>query len=162
MKLEKGRDTSLGRDCRIYCYIQKQGCMVVMSIPIPGRSGWLTFISRKGNYLNLYNNFTLFTVLCLITYHNWLSLTSVFFCLQLGMIFKVVTWAILESYSVFAGCLTCIQEVYMLFNFSCFFSCQCLFITGKSQPRIKKSRGKLFFLPYKGNQIASANKECLN
>lgn len=48
--------------------------MVVMSIPIAGR---LAFISREGNYLNLYNNFTLFTVTVpvLIIHHYTLCIT---------------------------------------------------------------------------------------
>lgn len=125
--------------------------MVVMSIPIPGRRGWLAFISREGNYLNLYNNFTLFTVLCLITYHNCLSLTSVFFCLQLEMIFKVVAWVILESYSVFSGCLTCIHVYrrYTCYSTSVEFSAvdMSFYYREVSAKNRKEQRKNYFFSP---------------
>lgn len=117
--------------------------MVVMSIPIAGR---LAFISREGNYLNLYNNFTLFTVLCLVTYRNWLSLTSVFFCLQLEMIFKVVGlghFGELLSFFWMSNMYT--EGIHVIQLLLVFLLLICLFITGKSQPRIKKSRGKIIF-----------------
>ena len=76
-------------------------------------------------------------------------------CLWLEMVFKVGAGAILGSQ--FRGSLPCISEVYMLFNFYWFFSCNSVLHGGLSQePR--RAEGKLLFLPYNMKRKCKSEK----
>lgn len=61
-----------------------------------------TLIYGEGKDLNLCNNLTFGYCAFPGTSHNWLPHPD-FFCLYLKVVFKVVAWAVLGSYSVFLG-----------------------------------------------------------
>ena len=62
------------------------------------------------------------------------------------MVFKMIVWAISESYSIFLGLSPCMQEIYLLLNWFSPVTLSHVSLAVRPARRILKGRGKFFLL----------------